>query len=59
VLKNATGRLTAMMAHRVELERLTGTGGFERLRRYLEAVAELTRRGALSRILYLAESRKA
>lgn len=59
VLKNATGRLTAMMAHRGELEKLTGPGDLERTRRYLETVIELTRRGALSRILYLAESRSA
>jgi SAM-dependent methyltransferase len=56
VLKNATGRLAAMFAHRHELEELKGAEDFERQHRYLETVSELARRRAVSRIMYLAES---
>ena len=56
VLGNAGGRLSARLAHREELEALEGPAGFEAERRYLETVIELTRRGAVSRMAYLAES---
>lgn len=56
VLRNATGRRAARMAHREELESLEGAAGFDRERRYLETVIELSRRGAVSRMAYLAES---
>ncbi len=59
VLKNATGRLAGMVAHRAELEELKGVDHFERQQRYLEVVIELSRRGSLSRMMYLAESRAA
>jgi SAM-dependent methyltransferase len=59
VLKNAQGRLAAMFAHREELQDLKGVEDFERQQLYLETVADLSRRGAVSRIMYLAESRAA
>jgi len=57
LLKNAAGRLSARLAHRAELERLEGPSSFERQVRYLETVMDLSRRGAVSRMSYLAESR--
>jgi len=57
LLKNATGRLAARMSHRTELEQLEGPAGFEREVQYLETVVALSQRGALSRIMYLAESK--
>jgi SAM-dependent methyltransferase len=59
LLKTATGRLTARLGHRAELEQLEGGDYFERQQRYFETVIALSQRGALSRILYLAESRAA
>lgn len=56
LLKNASGRLAARVAHRAELAQLEGSAGFERQQRYLETVIELSQRGALSRMMYLAES---
>jgi SAM-dependent methyltransferase len=56
LLKNAKGRLVARLAHRAEIEQLEGSASFERQQRYLETVARLAERGALSRIVYLAES---
>jgi SAM-dependent methyltransferase len=55
LLRNATGRLRARLAHRAELEQLEGDGAFERQCRYLETVIELSRRGAVSRTMYLSE----
>lgn len=55
VLKNASGRLAAMHTHRAELEQVSGAADFERQREYLETVVELSRRRAVSRIMYLAE----
>jgi SAM-dependent methyltransferase len=55
VLKNAGGRLAAMQAHRAELERVSSATDFERQQDYLETVVELSRRGAMSRVMYLAE----
>ena len=55
LLKNATGRLAARQSHRTELEKLETPAGFERQQAYLETVVALSRRGALSRIMYLAE----
>jgi SAM-dependent methyltransferase len=57
VVKNAGGRLSAMNAHRRELEELLGKDKFERQLRYLETVRDLSRRGAVSRFMYLAEAR--
>jgi SAM-dependent methyltransferase len=56
LLKNATGRLAARLAHRAKLEKLEGKTYFERQLRYLETVIELSQRGAVSRMMYLAES---
>jgi SAM-dependent methyltransferase len=55
-LRNATGRLRARLAHRAELEELEGASGFDRQQRYLETVIEISRRAAVSRTMYLAES---
>jgi SAM-dependent methyltransferase len=57
LLKNATGRLAARLAHRAELEQLKGGTYFERQRRYLETVIRLSQREAVARMTYLAESR--
>jgi SAM-dependent methyltransferase len=57
LLKNAEGRLGARLAHRAELEQLEGGSYFESQRRYLETVLGLAQRGALARMMYLAESR--
>lgn len=59
LLKNAMGRLAARFAHRAELEQVEGTSYFERQQRYLETVLGLSQRGAVSRMMYLAESRAA
>ena len=59
LLKNARGRLTARLGHRAELEKLEGSTAFEREQRYLETVINLSERGSLSRMAYLAESRVA
>ena len=55
LLKNATGRLAAMKTHRAELERVSGAADFARQQDYLETVVGLSRRGAVSRVMYLAE----
>ena len=56
LLKTATGRLTARLGHREELEQLEGSTCFERQQRYLETVIAISQRGAVSRLMYLAES---
>ena len=55
VVANAEGRLAARLAHREELEQVEGTADFAREQRYLESVAALSSRRALSRMMYLAE----
>ena len=55
VLKNAMGRFKARLAHRAELEGVEGTTAFEHQQHYLETVIGLCDRGALSRVMYLAE----
>ena len=55
VLRNAQGRLAAMHAHREELEALPGVASYGAQTAYLNVVAELASRGAVSRIMYLAE----
>jgi cyclopropane fatty-acyl-phospholipid synthase-like methyltransferase len=57
LLSNARGRLSAIQAHRAELEKVWSTAGFEKQRDYLETVIELSERGALSRVMFLAEVR--
>ncbi len=55
VLKNAAGRLAAMLAHRTELEQVSSAAEFESQQAYLETIVELSRRRAVSRVMYLAE----
>ena len=57
VFRNASGRLAALRTHREELERLSGVASFQSQNEYLTAVAELARRRAVSRIMYLTEVR--
>jgi len=57
VLKNATGRLAARLAHQGELEPVEGKAHFEREQQYLETVIGLSQRGALARMMYVAEAR--
>lgn len=56
LLKNASGRREARIAHRAELEALEGNTYYELHQQYLETVIALSQRGSLSRIMYLAES---
>ena len=55
-LSNAKGRLAARHAHRAALEALEGASYFARQQEYLETVIEISRRGAVSRMRYLAVS---
>jgi SAM-dependent methyltransferase len=55
-LENAAGRLAARLAHRAQLEPLEGSARFEGQQQYLETVIALSRRRAVSRIMYLAET---
>jgi len=57
VLKNAMGRRAARVAYRGELEPLEGQARFEREQQHLETVIGLSQRGALARMMYLAEAR--
>jgi len=56
VVTNASGRRDARLAHRAELLRVEGASEFDRQQKYLETVIEVARRGAVSRVMYLAES---
>ena len=55
VLRTASGRLTARLAHRLELEKIEGPESFQREQRYLETVLGLAETRALARMMYLAE----
>ena len=55
VLRNAAGRLTARLAHKVDLERLEGSEDFVRQQKYLETVIALAESRTLARIMYLAQ----
>jgi SAM-dependent methyltransferase len=57
LLKSAAGRLAARESRRIELEKLEGSSIFKGQQQYLETVVALAERAALSRIMYLAESR--
>jgi SAM-dependent methyltransferase len=59
LLCNANGRLESRIAHRAELEHAEGEPYFQAQLRYLETVVALSERGAVSRKMYLAESRGA
>jgi SAM-dependent methyltransferase len=54
LVKLAESRRLARETHKSELERLEGAE-FELHQRYLETVLEISRRGAVSRMMYLAE----
>jgi SAM-dependent methyltransferase len=53
--RNASGRLAATRAYRAELERAISPQGVDTQIAFLEAVVDVSRRHALSRIMYLAE----
>ena len=55
VIENASGRLRAMREHQEELESVLGPRALKSQQEYLDTVVELSRRGALSRIMYLAD----
>jgi len=57
LVKSAAGRLAARESRRIELEKLEGSATFQRQQQYLQTVLTLAQRAALSRIMYLAESR--
>ena len=52
----AARRQAARLAHRTELERVEGPEAFDRHQRYLDCVCALARRGAMARMMYVAES---
>ncbi len=55
LLKNATGRMTARLAHRAELEEQESLVAFEQQQQYLETIIELAQNGSLKRLMYLAQ----
>jgi SAM-dependent methyltransferase len=57
LLANATGRLTARLKHVGELEQVEGASGFARYQDYLRSIIATAERGAISRMMYLAELR--
>lgn len=57
LLRSAAGRLAARESHRIELEKLEGSPTFLQQQQYLQTVLALAQRAALSRFMYLAESR--
>jgi SAM-dependent methyltransferase len=57
MLNNARGRLEARFRHQADFEQLEGAGKFARYQGYLESIVSLAQRGALSRVMYLAEVR--
>jgi len=56
VLRYATQRLTAMQKHCAELEKVSEAFDFKLEEAYLNAVAGLSRRQTVSRIMYLAQA---
>ena len=54
MVRNASGRLAAITAHRAELEEIWSAAEFVKQREYLETVVALSKRGALARVMYLA-----
>jgi cyclopropane fatty-acyl-phospholipid synthase-like methyltransferase len=59
LLRNASGRLSARLAHKQELQQLESASSYEKHQLYLETVVTLSQRGAVSRMMYLAEPRPA
>ena len=56
VLRNAGGRLAAIRARRTELEARSGREELAMQESYLETVVDLSRRRAVSRLMYLAQT---
>lgn len=54
-LENASGRLRAMETHRPKLAQASTAAELDARQDYLETVVDLSRRGAVSRFMYLAE----
>jgi SAM-dependent methyltransferase len=57
MLSCADGRLQARFRHQTDFEQLEGSQGFAGYQGYLESIVSLSRRGALSRVMYLVEVR--
>jgi SAM-dependent methyltransferase len=55
-LRNAGGRLAANEAHRADLVSALSVADVDRQNEYLQSVVELSRRGAIARLMYLAEA---
>ena len=55
VVRNASGRLSALRNHRDELQSRSGVASFDTQVEYVSTVADLASRRALSRFMYLAE----
>ena len=55
LLANAGGRLASRTSHRTAVEEVEGRDVFEAQARYLRTVVALAERGAMSRMMYLAE----
>ena len=54
VVRDASGRIRAMEAHRAELDRVIGPDEYRRQLEYLETAMTLAERADLSRMMYLA-----
>lgn len=57
LIATAVGRRVARVKHQAALERIEAAEGFARYQAYLQAVISLAERGALSRMMYLAQRR--
>lgn len=57
VLKSATGRMSAMQAHRAELVELSGTAAVASQQDYLRTLIDLSTRKAISRVMYMVASK--
>jgi cyclopropane fatty-acyl-phospholipid synthase-like methyltransferase len=56
LLAIATRRHAVRLAHREELVRVEGREEFDRYQRYLDCICVLARRGAMARMIYVAQS---
>jgi SAM-dependent methyltransferase len=57
ILQNASGRLEARIRHQAQFEQLEGAAEFARYQEYLRCIISMAQRGALSRLMYLAQAR--
>jgi SAM-dependent methyltransferase len=57
LLRNARGRLQARLRYQAEFQRVEGEAGFAAYQAYLQAIIALSEGAALSRVMYLAETR--